>query len=251
MKVFIAGGTSGIGLALAKCYLQQGAEVAVCGRDLSKLVNRPAYDALIKFEVDVCNRDALADVVDSFCNHVALDLFINCTGSYADDVAQRISYEEASAMLRVNMLGTVNCFEVAREAMRGQSKGQIATIASVSGTLDFPNSSLYSKTKRAAIQVADAYRRALLPYGIAVTVIAPGYVDTTKLRQLNQQDLSKKPFLISVDDATQRILKAIQQKKEIVIFPMRMKWLMGFLGLLPHILLSKIMFRKAKWMKDD
>jgi len=84
-----------------------------------------------------------------------------------------------------------------------------------------------------------------------VTVIAPGYVDTTKLRELNQQDLSKKPFLISVDDAAQRILKAIQQKKEIVIFPMRMKWLMGFLGLLPHVLLSKIMFRKAKWMKND
>ncbi len=240
-----------MGLALAQSYLQQGAEVAVCGRDLSKLSHHPAYDALFKVEVDVCDRDALAAAVDSFRHHGTLDLFINCTGSYADDVAQRISYEEASAMLQVNMLGTINCFEVACEAMRGQSTGQIVTIASVSGTLVFPNSSLYSKTKRAAIQVADAYRRALLPYGIAVTVIAPGYVDTPKLRDLNQQNLSKKPFLISVDDAVQRILKAIQRKEEIVIFPKRMKWLMGFLGLLPDILLSKIMFRKAKWMKND
>lgn len=250
MKVFIAGGTSGIGLVLAKCYLQQGAEVAVCGRDLSKLADQPEYDALIKFELNVCDRDALTNVVSSFCNYAALDLFINCTGNYADDVADRISYEEASAMLQINMLGTINCFEVAREVMRGQSAGQIASIASVSGTLDFPNSSLYSKTKRAAIQVADAYRRALLPYGIAVTVIAPGYVDTTKLRELNQQDLSKKPFLISAEDAAQRIIKAIQLKKEIVVFPKRMKWLMGFLGMLPQVLLSKIMFKKAKWMKN-
>lgn len=251
MKVFIAGGTSGIGLALAQSYLQQGAEVAVCGRDPSKLSDQLACDALVKFEVDVCDRDALAAAVHSFCHHWTLDLFINCTGSYADDVAQRISYEEAGTMLCVNIQGTINCFEVASEVMLGQSKGRIVTIASVSGTLDFPNSSLYSKTKRAAIQVADAYRRALLPYGIAVTVIAPGYVDTTKLRELNQQDLSKKPFLISVEDAAQRILKAIQRKEEIVIFPKRMKWLMGFLGLLPHVLLSKIMFRKAKWMKND
>ncbi|MDR2269783.1 MAG: SDR family NAD(P)-dependent oxidoreductase [Sphingobacterium sp.] len=251
MKVFIAGGTSGIGLALATGYLRQGAEVAVCGRNLSKLDDQHAYAALAKFEADVCDRNALADAVVAFCEDNALDLFINCTGSYADDVAQRISYEEANAMLRINMLGTINCFEVAQEAMRGQSGGQIVTIASVSGTLDFPHSSLYSKTKRAAIQVADAYRRALMPYGITVTVVAPGYVDTLKLRELNQQDLSKKPFLISVEDAAQRIFKAIQQKKEIVIFPKRMKWLMGFLGLLPHVLLRNIMFRKAKWMKND
>ncbi|ULT27878.1 SDR family oxidoreductase [Sphingobacterium sp. E70] len=227
-----------------------GAEVAVCGRDISKLTNQPAYDALIKFEVDVCNRDALADVVDSFCNHVALDLFINCTGSYADDVAQRISYEEASAMLRVNMLGTLNCFEVASEVMRGQSKGQIATIASVSGTLDFPNSSLYSKTKRAAIQVADAYRRALLPYGITVTVIAPGYVDTTKLRQLNQQDLSKSPF-----DQLRRCrtthLKSDTAKERNRDFSEAYEMADGIFRPAPHVLLSKIMFRKAKWMKND
>ncbi|MNT27496.1 putative oxidoreductase [compost metagenome] len=154
-------------------------------------------------------------------------------------------------MLQVNMMGTLNCFEAARTAMQSQSEGQIAIVASVSGTLHFPNSSLYSKTKRAAIQVADAYRRALHPYGIAVTVIAPGYVDTDKLRALNKQDLSKKPFLIPVDDAAERIMTAIEQKKKQVVFPKRMKWLMASLGLLPNIVLNKIMSRKAKWMKND
>lgn len=251
MKVFIAGGTSGIGLALAERYLQQGASVAVCGRDLTKLGGIPFVDQLSCFEVDVCQLDDLQDAVSSFCADGPLALFINCTGSYADDVAQQISYLEALAMLQVNIMGTLNCLEVARAAMEGQLEGQIAVVASVSGTLHFPNSSLYSKTKRAAIQIADAYRRALLPFGIAVTVIAPGYVDTEKLQEINQQDLSKKPFLISVDDAAQRIMTAIQQKNRLVIFPMRMKWLMACLGILPSFLLNKIMSRKAKWMKND
>ena len=251
MKVFIAGGTSGIGLALAERYLQKGASVAVCGRDLAKLRAIPFVDQLSCFEVDVCQIDDLQDAVNSFCTDGPLALFINCTGSYADDVAQQISYQEALAMLQVNMMGTLNCFEVARATMEGQSEGQIVVVASVSGTLHFPNSSLYSKTKRAAIQIADAYRRALLPFGIAVTVIAPGYVDTEKLREINRQDLSKKPFLISVDDAAQRIMIAIQQKKKLVIFPKRMKWLMACLGILPNVLLNKIMSRKAQWMKND
>ena len=251
MKVFIAGGTSGIGLALAESYLRQGADVAVCGRDLTKLLEVPFVHKLSCFEVDICRLGDLQEAVSSFCAHSPLALFINCTGSYADDVAQKISYHDALAMLQVNMMGTLNCFEVARTAMKGQMAGQIAIVASISGTLHFPNSSLYSKTKRAAIQIADAYRRALIPYGIAVTVIAPGYVDTEKLREINQQDLSKKPFLISVDDAAQRIMIAIQQKKKLVIFPKRMKWLMACLGILPNVLLNKIMSKKAKWMKND
>ncbi|HAK28668.1 MAG TPA: 3-oxoacyl-ACP reductase, partial [Sphingobacterium sp.] len=58
-------------------------------------------------------------------------------------------------------------------------------------------------------------------------------------------------FLIPVGDAAQRIMAAIEQKKKQVVFPKRMKWLMASLGLLPNIVLNKIMSRKAKWMKND
>ncbi|RXM60680.1 SDR family oxidoreductase, partial [Chryseobacterium sp. CH1] len=121
-----------------------------------------------------------------------LDIFINCAGSYAEDVAGRITYEEAEEMLQTNILGTVNCFEAARKVMKNQQKGSIAVIASVSGILEYENSSLYTKTKRSVIQISDAYRRALKPFGISVTTVAPGYIDTEKLRQLNQNKLKQK-----------------------------------------------------------
>ncbi|PQA95548.1 3-oxoacyl-ACP reductase [Chryseobacterium shigense] len=251
MNVFIAGGTSGIGYALARHYLEKGYTVGICGRNPAK-ISENNFEKLKAFQADVCDMDSIATAVHSFLNdRENLDLFINCAGSYAEDVAGKISYEEAEEMLQTNILGTVNCFETARKLMKGQKKGSIAVIASVSGILDYENSSLYTKTKRSVIQISDAYRRALKPFGISVTAIAPGYVDTEKLRQLNHNDLHKKPFLTDVQTAVNIISKAIENQEKLVIFPAKMKWMMKSLSLLPSFLLNTIMFRKARWMKQD
>ncbi|UKB80362.1 SDR family NAD(P)-dependent oxidoreductase [Chryseobacterium sp. MEBOG07] len=251
MNVFIAGGTSGIGYALAKHYLAKGYCVGVCGRDLTKIPENH-HKNLKAFQADVCDMNALLSTLQFFLvDKNGLDIFINCAGSYAEDVAGRISYEEAEEMLQTNILGTVNCFEMARKVMRNQKKGSIAVIASVSGILEYENSSLYTKTKRSVIQIADAYRRALKPFGISVTTIAPGYIDTEKLRQLNQDDLSKKPFLTDVETAASMISEAIEKQKKLIIFPSKMRWMMKSLSLLPSSLLNIIMFKKARWMKND
>ena len=251
MTVFIAGGTSGIGYSLAKYYSSKGHRVAVCGRDISR-VSKDNSSNLEVYKADVSAISSLFSAVESFLNKGEdLDLFINCAGSYAEDVAGHISYQEAEQMLTTNILGTINCFEVARTKMKNQKSGRIAVIASVSGILDYDNSSLYTKTKRSVIQIADSYHRALKPFGISVTAIAPGYIDTAKLRELNDDDLSKKPFLTNIDTATKIIFEAIEDRKKIIIFPAKMKWMMKSLALLPSSFLNLIMFKKAKWMKND
>ncbi|MEG0926356.1 SDR family NAD(P)-dependent oxidoreductase [Chryseobacterium sp.] len=251
MNIFIAGGTSGIGYSLAKHYLSKGYCVGICGRNLAK-IQENSFNHLQAYQADVCKINSISSALESFLmDKKKLDIFINCAGSYAEDVAGKISYEEAEEMLQTNILGTVNCFEAARKAMKNQKNGSIAVIASVSGILDYENSSLYTKTKRSVIQIAEAYRRALKPFGISITIIAPGYVDTEKLRQLNQNDLNKKPFLTNLETATYIISEAIENKERLIIFPTKMKWMMRSLSLLPPSLLNIIMFRKAKWMKND
>ncbi|MFP3833111.1 SDR family NAD(P)-dependent oxidoreductase [Chryseobacterium sp. SIMBA_028] len=251
MNVFIAGGTSGIGYSLAKHYLSKGYCVGICGRNLAKIPENN-FKNLQTFQADVCDMNSISFALESFlADKKGLDIFINCAGSYAEDVAGNISYEEAEEMLRTNISGTVNCFEASRKAMKNQTNGSIAIIASVSGILDYENSSLYTKTKRSVIQIAEAYHRALKPFGISVTTIAPGYVDTEKLRELNQNDLGKKPFLTNLETATPIISQAIKNKEKLIIFPTKMKWMMRSLSILPSSLLNIIMFRKAKWMKND
>ncbi|MFN1216753.1 SDR family NAD(P)-dependent oxidoreductase [Chryseobacterium kwangjuense] len=251
MNVFIAGGTSGIGYSLARHYLEKGYVVGICGRNPEK-VPENSSESLKIFQADVREMHSITLALQTFLSDSKnLDLFINCAGSYSEDVAGQISYEEAEEMLQTNILGTANCFEAARKAMKGQKKGSIAVIASVSGIMNYENSSLYTKTKRSVIQMADAYRRALKPFGISVTAIAPGYVDTEKLRLLNHNDLSKKPFLTDVQTAVTIISAAIESQEKLVIFPAKMKWMMKSLSILPSFLLNIIMYRKARWMKDD
>jgi short-subunit dehydrogenase len=249
MNVFIAGGTTGVGYSLALHYLSKGYHVGVCGRNLQRIPNTKSIDLAV-YEADVSEMSSINSAMRIFLNEKEnLDIFINCAGSYAEDVAGQISYDEAAQMLTTNILGTINCFEVARTLMAHQKSGRIAVIASISGILEYENSSLYTKTKRSVLQIADAYHRALKPFGISVTSIAPGYIDTLKLRALNGNDLSKKPFLIDVDLATELISRAIENRKKQFIFPTKMKWVMKFLSILPSPLLNLIMFRKAKWMK--
>lgn len=250
MNIFIAGGTSGIGYSLAVYYSSKGYRVGVCGRDLKKVPKNNLTNFNL-YEADVCIISSVKKAIHAFLNgNNNLDLFINCAGSYSEDVVGQISYEEAEEMLKTNIVGTINCFEIVRELMIHQKSGRIAVIASVSGILNYEKSSLYTKTKRAIIHIADAYSRALKPFGISVTTISPGYINTLKLRTLNGGDVSKKPFLMDIDSATRIISDAIDKRKRHIIFPSKMKWLIQFLSFLPDPLLTFIMFRKAKWMKQ-
>jgi len=241
MNVFIAGGTSGIGYSLAEYYLSQGNYVGVCDKDIAnvsgnKSVNFRAYKA------DVCVLSSIQLALQTFLNtNEDLHIFINCTNSYSEEVKENIPYEEASEILQTNILGTSNCFEVAREFMKDQKNGRIAVIASVSGVLNKEKSSLYTKTKRSVTQIADTYYKILKPFGISVTTITPGYID-----EVNNNDLSKKPFVMDINTATSIIVEAIDKRKKQLVFPMKMKWLISFLSKQPSSLLNVFSLKKNK-----
>lgn len=248
MKIFVAGGTSGMGLALASAYLRQGHEVAVCGRNPQK-IDPVAYTSLKTYQIDIYDKDALTAAVSGFAGG-ELDMMIIVAGNYADDSLHRLSYEESTEMLKVNIAGTVNALEAARVAMHNRQKGHIVVFASVSGLLHYKKATIYSKAKRAVIQLSDAYRRALANFGIRVTIVAPGYVDTPKLRELNGGDLSRKPFVVSCEEAIEIIMQGITENREMIVFPSKMKYLIRFLSCLPSWLLGIIMYKKAKWMNQ-
>lgn len=246
MNIFITGGTSGIGLALAQRYLECGHRVAVCGRNKDKVPKGNVCDALCKYQVDVCDKRALEAAVGDFCNSEALDRMIVSAGNYSNDKVSKITYEQSVQMLKVNITGALNAMEVAREAMM-PSGGQIVVIASVAGMLDYPQASIYAKCKRALIQIADAYRRSLSDFGITVTTLIPGYIDTPRLREIYHGNLSRCPFCLPLDKAVEIMTDAIDKRKESIIFPRRMRISIGILSLLPKRLLSLFMHKKAKW----
>ncbi|MBC3918955.1 SDR family NAD(P)-dependent oxidoreductase [Undibacterium sp. CY18W] len=235
MNIMIVGGTSGIGLALARYYLQRGDRVAVCGRDLQRL---PAdlHDAVgaVTFQFDIADRAAVAQAMDDFAVQ-GLDILIVTAGIYFNTRSHLLDEATSLRMLQTNVSGLNHAFELAATKMLKQKSGQLVAISSIAGLLhDYPGASVYSATKRSVLSLCDTYRMALKPFSIAVTAIVPGYVDTAKLRALNEGDASHKPFIMSEQKAVGLIADAIAGRKDRLVFPWQMKWLVGVLNLLPR-----------------
>ncbi|GGX33166.1 SDR family NAD(P)-dependent oxidoreductase [Undibacterium squillarum] len=242
-QILIIGGTSGIGLAVARCYLAQGHQVSVAGRHPHKVPSalREQYPQLQCLQLDIRDAAAVRDCIAIF-SESGLDLLLVSAGMYFNARSQQLTAAQCADMIGINVHGVQYAFEAATQLMLRQGHGQLAVIASVAGLLKAdPGASVYSATKRQVIQIADTYRRAYAPFGLQVSTIIPGYINTARLRELNGGDASHKPFLLSEDDAAQRITDGIAKRKAIIAFPRRMIWLIRLLNLLPASLLQ---FRK-------
>ena len=235
MRIMIIGGTSGIGLALANYYLNTGAIVAICGRDLKRVPVDivKVYPNIQMYEFDVADKIAVDAAIDDFASDT-LDLLIVTAGSYfnAKDIQQ--NPDNAFRMLQTNMIGLNNVFESASHKMMSKKSGHLVAVASIAGLLrDYSGASLYSVTKRAVINICDAYRKALAPFSISVSIIVPGYIDTAKLRDLNGGSAKHKPFLQSEQQAVEHIVKAIERRAAKCVFPWQMHWLIKLFNCLP------------------
>ena len=207
MNIFITGGTSGIGLALARFYVAEGHRVGVCGRNTARIDRSDEINKLLlAYQLDVCDKDALTAAVEVFCADKGLDMMIVAAGYYRNGVTEEVDFEQTSQMLKVNIAGALNAMEVAREAMNA-SGGHLVVIASVAGLLHYPCASVYAKCKRALIQIADAYRRSLADYQITVTTLVPGYIDTPRLREIYRNNLSKCPFCMPLNRAVETMTR--------------------------------------------
>lgn len=235
MKIMIIGGTSGIGLALAVHYHRRGAELALCGRDPGRLDGHPFVQCarVRTYALDIADRAAVEAAVRDF-GAGGLDIFIVTAGQYADAAGLAADLRLGHALVQTNIAGLVYAFEAAAALMRVQGGGQMVAVASIAGLLkDYPGGSLYSASKRAAIAVCDAYRKALAPFGVAVTTLVPGYVDTVRLRELNGGDASTKPFLQTETDAVRYMAAAIDARSDRCVFPRQLHMLVRLFNLLP------------------
>ena len=235
MRVLIVGGTSGIGLALARHCAGQGHDVTVCGRDPSRVPPEAGVEAI---QLDITDRAAVDVVLAAFFAQ-GIDLLVVAAGFYFNHRSQALDAATTLRMLQTNVSGLAQVFELAATAMLAQGSGQLVAISSVAGLLkDHPGASLYSATKRSVLGICDSYRNGLAPFGIAVTAIVPGYVDTAALRGLNGGDASHKPFLVSEAEAVARITRAIAERRAACVFPWQMRWLVAVANRLPRMALK-------------
>ncbi len=237
MKVFITGGTTGIGLEIARLYLKEGAEVGICGRDLTKIPEDFRYERLKTYQVDVSNRQQIIDAVDEFVGNGELDLIIANAGVSDGDKLRLPNFEKTRKIMDINLYGVINTFEAAFKHMIKQKRGHIAAVSSVAGFVGLPAAGAYCASKSAVLTLCESYAIGLKKCGIDVTAIAPGFIDTP----LTQKNKHTMPWLMPVEKAALKIKNALDRKTVLFIFPWQMKILITFLNKMPRCLYRFLM----------
>ena len=169
--VLVTGASSGIGKATALLLKREGFTVFGTTR-------RP--DAVGPQEFPMLGLDVRSDdsVKALFDKVGRLDVLIDNAGYALTGAAEETTLAEAKAQFETNFFGAVRVVNAALPAMRAARAGKIIIIGSLAGLTAIPFSAFYSATKYALEGYAEALWHELRPFGIAVTLVEPGFVHT-------------------------------------------------------------------------
>jgi NADP-dependent 3-hydroxy acid dehydrogenase YdfG len=212
-SVLITGGGSGIGLAAAKLFLEQGARVAITGRDAVKLAKaaKALGGNVLHQAADVGEPDQVQALVDKVIQtHGSLDVLVNNAGANARERSMReMTPERWRKLVSANMDGAFHCVLAAMPHMIERKKGLIINVNSISGKRASPLGGIaYVAAKFGLRGFAMGLAAEEKTSGIRVSTIYPGEVDTPILEN--------RPQPVS-DEHRARILKA-EDVAEAILF---------------------------------
>lgn len=173
--VLVTGASSGIGAAVAHLFHQRG--FMVFGTSRSAGPGTPSEFPMLKLDV---NSDASvkACVDEVLARAGQLDVLVNNAGFALTGAAEETSIEEAKEQFETNYFGVVRMVKAVLPRMREARSGRIITIGSLAGLMAIPYNAFYSSTKFALEGYIEALWFELRPFGIAVSLIEPGFVRT-------------------------------------------------------------------------
>jgi NADP-dependent 3-hydroxy acid dehydrogenase YdfG len=178
--VVITGSSSGIGLATARRFAQQGHALLLLSRRGD--VSGDALPNAIYQKVDVLDRDAMEKAISEaeekfgpvgcLVNNAGVMLL----GNYGEQAA-----DEWEQMIDINVKGVLNGIRAVLPGMRERKRGTIINVSSVAGRKVFPNGGVYSATKFAVHALTEALRMEVASDDIRCVTISPGIVETELL----------------------------------------------------------------------
>lgn len=177
--VLVTGGSSGIGLDIARLAKSRGANVIICGRNPEKLEKAAQEFNLHSYVCDVSDEE---QVVRMFANMKRdmgnLDVLINNAGFGYFAPLDEIEPSKFLAVYKTNVLGAALCGREAAKIFKTQKSGNIVNIASTAALKGFAHGTPYVATKFALRGMTECWRAELRKFNVRVILINPSEVQT-------------------------------------------------------------------------
>ena len=170
---FITGISRGFGLELARQLIARGDTVIGTVRHGTPDI-APGAGALHVLTLDVTDRAAVAAVVDQAFALGPVDVIVNNSGYGLLGALEVASDAEIDRLFATNVFGTIAVIRAALPHLRQQGFGHVVNISSIAGRAPSPGTSLYAATKFAIEGLSGSLAQELAPFGVKVTVVAPG-----------------------------------------------------------------------------
>ncbi len=198
----ITGASKGLGLQLTNLVLSLGHKVIATSRNTAALEQGITgnKENLFPLETNITSDQDVKNAIDLAVAHFGrIDVVVNNAGYSLVGSLEEMSDEEFRSTMDVNLFGTVNIIRNVLPHLRRQGSGHIINISSNAGYVGFANAASYNAAKFGVIGLTEALAMEVKPFGIKVTVVAPGQFRTSFMDSI--QYVKKRIDVYGVDQA--------------------------------------------------
>tara|TARA_B100000214_G_scaffold365096_1_gene332459 strand:+ start:253 stop:1011 length:759 start_codon:yes stop_codon:yes gene_type:complete len=235
--IWITGGSSGIGFAVAKKFLKKNWSVVISSSNNYKLeqasLKLKKYaknNNIFSLVCDITNYDQVNETVSKIEKEIStIDIALLGAAAYSPNKTQDFDIKNYELLINVNLKGTINCIDVLKKFMKNRND-HISIISSPVGFRGMPTAGAYGMTKAAQLNLVESLYFDFKKLNIKISVINPGFIDTESTR-LNS---FKMPMLKTPEYAAEKIYKGLTGKYRFEIyFPFIVVFFVKIMRVLP------------------
>ncbi len=246
--IWITGGSTGIGKALAIRFANEGWNVAISARRenlLKELSDR--YENISPFPLDVTDKENCKNIFNQVKEKFGeIDICFFSTGTWDPKKEKDIDVEQIENVFKINFFGTVNSIKAVEEYYKNRNEGTIAIVSSIAGYRGLPNSTGYGPSKSALNNLAESLYFDFGRHNVRVCLVSPGFIKTP----MTDKNDFKMPFLKTPEFAADKIYDGLVNKKSFEIhFPKELTLTLKFFSILPYKLYFYLVKKLTKFQK--
>ena len=246
--IWITGGSTGIGKALAIKFANEGWNVAISARreNLLKEISE-RYENIHSFPLDVTDKNKCNEVFNDIKNKFnEVDICFFSTGTWNPKKEKDIDVEQIEDVFKVNFFGTVNSIKAVEKYFKDKKSGIITIVSSIAGYRGLPNSTGYGPSKSALNNLTESLYFDFKRFGVRVCLVSPGFIKTP----MTDKNDFKMPFLKTPEYAADKIYDGLINKNSFEIhFPKALTIILKIFSFLPSKLYFGLVGRMTKYQK--